>query len=37
MPRRRRNPYRRMLRHHPRNVIPGSLFVLFVFLVIASL
>jgi len=26
-----------MLRHHPRNVIPGSLFTLFVILIIASL
>jgi len=26
-----------MLRHHPRNVIPGSLFNLFVILVLASL
>lgn len=37
MPRRRRNPYRRMLRHHPRNVIPGSLFTLFVIIVLAAL
>lgn len=36
MPRRRRKPSRRMLRHHPRNVIPGSLFVLFIVILMAG-
>lgn len=36
MRQRRPKAYRRIMRHHPRNVIPGALFTLFIILLIAS-